>query len=75
MYECTLCGGYELDCCEGRDAHQVVYQSQWAGIETFEEWCLLELCRLRDKGVNAWVQEGVGRFEGTIAIYREVEGE
>ena len=67
LYECRYCGGYMPGCCERRDAHEVVLRSAWRGIVSFEEWCVLELMRLRDKGSEAWVQE----LGDEIAIFRE----
>jgi len=69
LYKCDNCGAYHLGCCEHRDAHAVVYESAWEGIECFSEWAVLEVLRLRDKGVDAWVRDGEGKERGTIAIW------
>ena len=72
--ECSVCGGYLPGCCETRRAKGVMYYSQWGAI-TFADWCLLECCRLLDKGCDVSVEEGDGVDYGpknTIAIWREV---
>ena len=74
LYECTYCGGYMPGCCDVRDAHEVVLESAWRGIGRIDEWMVLDVMRIRAKGIDAWVQDWAGEDggkEGDTAIFRE----
>ena len=75
LFRCSACGGYQLRCCDEREAHEVLLHSAWC-VHCVSEWLVLELMRLRDKGDSAWVQDWAGESEGKagdVAIFREVE--